>query len=396
MILTFFSAQSRGFWVRITVLTLLVALVGCGDKSKSGSRGRGAGGAAPVYVGKVQRKVVPLTVDAIGAVEPIRTASIRSQVTGTLQKIMFQEGQEVKAGDLLMEIDPRPSQNALRSAEADLQKNRVQFENAQSQVERYRALNANAMISQEEFRTILDNERTLRAALAASEAAMEIAKLQLEYCVIRAPISGRTGNLGAHEGDLVRASDANVVLVVINQLTPIYATFSVPQQFLGDFSRYRAAGKIFVAGRPSGSTEFTEKGELTFLDNNVDATTGTLKLKATFTNEAHRLWPGQFVSVRITLSSPEVLVVPASAIQNDQKGQHVFVVKADKTAEFRSITVERTVGEDAVVTQGLAEGETIVIDGQLRVLSGKPVDIKQPSSETSPAPAKGKGKGKAK
>jgi membrane fusion protein, multidrug efflux system len=210
-------------------LLLALALGGCSGDSQptagaGGGRGGGRGGAgaaAPVLVGKVQRKVVPLTLDAIGAVEPIRTTALRSQVTGTLLKIDIQEGQDVKQGDLLFEVDARPFQNALQSAQADSQKTAVQLENARSQVARYRALSADSMVSKEQYQTILDNERALVAQAESSKAAIANAQLQLEYSSIRAPIAGRTGNLGVHEGDLVRASDATTILVTINQLSPI-------------------------------------------------------------------------------------------------------------------------------------------------------------------------------
>jgi multidrug efflux system membrane fusion protein len=302
---------------------------------------------------------------------------VRSQVTGTSVKVCFQEGQDVQQGDLLFEIDPRPFRNTLTSAEADLQKVRAQLENSRLQLTRYTALNTGAMVSKEQFQTIQSNERVLTAQLAASESAVANARLQLENCSIRAPIAGRTGGVGAHEGDLIRASDATISLVTVHQLSPINVTFGVPQQHLATLARYRAAGSIVVTVVPPGIDATPEKGELTFVDNNVDAATGTLKLKATFPNATHRLWPGQFVSLRVVLATPEALVVPSAAVQSSQKGQHVFVVKADKTAELRPITLERAGEQESVVAGGLAEGESVVIDGQLRVVSGKPVEIKE-------------------
>jgi membrane fusion protein, multidrug efflux system len=344
-------------------------------------------------VGKAHTKVVPLTLEAIGAVEPSRTAAVRSQVTGTLLQIHFQEGQDVKQGDLLFQIDPRPFENTLKSAEADLQKTAVQLETARSQVARYRTLTAEAMVSQEQFQTILDSERVLSAQLLSSQSTLANARLQLDYCSIRAPLPGRTGSVGAHEGDLIRASDTTP-LVTVHQLSPISVTFGVPQQYLTPLARYRAAGEIAVNATPPGmgTDEKPEKGELIFVDNAVDTSSGTIKLKAGFPNEAHRLWPGQFANVSIVLASPEVLVVPASAVENDQTGQHVFVVKPDNTAEFRKVVVERITHDDAVITNGLAAGETVVTDGQLRVVAGRPVEIK--SSDGSPAGgAAGRGDG---
>lgn len=388
-------------------LGLLVS--GCSEKAAtpagsggggSGRGGRGGGGGpAPVVVAKAHAKVVPLTLEAIGAVEPSRTAAVRSQVTGTLLKIHFQEGQDVKQGDLLFQIDPRPFENTLKSAEADLQKVMVQLETARSQVARYRTLTAEAMVSQEQFQTIQDSERVLSAQLLSSQSAVANARLQLDYCSIRAPLAGRTGSVGSHEGDLIRASDTTA-LVTVHQLSPISVTFGVPQQYLTPLARYRAAGEITVNATPpgTGTDEKPEKGELIFVDNAVDTSSGTIKLKASFPNEAHRLWPGQFANVSILLASPEVLVVPASAVENDQTGQHVFVVKPDNTAEFRKVVVERITHEDAVVTNGLVAGETVVTDGQLRVVAGRPVEIKV--SDAGPAasggPTKGDGSGRKK
>jgi multidrug efflux system membrane fusion protein len=389
----------------LTAILALAGLAGCAKKAAAPTGGRGGGGGpAPVTTAKVEHKVMPVALNAIGSVEPIRTASVRSQVTGVLMKLHFQEGQEVKEGDLLFEIDSRPFVNALRQAEADLEKAKVQHETSLTEVNRYRGLSEQGMVSKEQYQTIQDNERGLRAALGAAEAAVENDRLQVEFCSIRAPISGRTGGVGAHEGDLVRASDTGVSLVTINQLSPIYVTFSVPQQNLASISRYREAGTLTVIARPPGQNEAPEQGQLTFIDNTIDATTGTLKLKATFPNEDRRLWPGQFATTTLTLATPTTLVVPAAAVQNGQKGQYVFVVKADQTAEERPVTIERTTEDDAVVASGLQDGETVILDGQLRVLPGKPVAIKEgpggggggPSAAASTASTEHTGKGKKK
>ena len=371
----FSTVSVRSHHFAVLILSLGLGVSGCAEKAKGARRNTNA--AAPVHVAQVEHRVVPLTLDAIGAVEPSRTASVRSQVTGTLQKIAFREGQDVEIGDLLFEIDPRPFQNALQSAQADLQRARVQLENAKSQSERYRSLNTESAISKEQFQTIEDNERTAAAQVLSGEAAVANAKLQLEYSSIRAPIAGRTGSFGAHEGDLISSGSATP-LVVINQLSPTYVTFSVPQQYLGELKRYREAGRVEVTATPPGNDPPHEDGELTFIDNVVDATTGTLRLKATFPNTSRNLWPGQFAVVRIVLASPEVISIPSAAVQNDQQGQHVFIVKADHTAEYRPITVERTMGSIAVISKGVNPGETIIIDGQLRVVPGKPVEVKAP------------------
>lgn len=356
-------------------LLALAALAGC-TKARQETVRQSA--PPPVVVTKVVRKVVPLALDAIGAVEPSRTAAVRSQVTGTLLRIDFTEGSEVKEGDLMFEVDPRPFRNAVAAAEADLQKVEAQLDNARSQVKRYQSLSAGEMVSKEQFQTILDNERAISAQVLSTQSALANARLQLEYCSIRAPISGRTGALGAHEGDLVRASDANVSLVTINRLSPIDVSFSVPQEYLGQLARSRARGPVKATALPPGPDARAEQGELVFVDNAVDTTTGTVRLKATFPNEDAGLWPGQFVNVTVILANPEATVVPAAALQTDQKGQHVFVVRADKKAEYRIVTVERTVSNETVIAQGLAPGEVVIVDGQLRVLPEREVDIKPP------------------
>jgi multidrug efflux system membrane fusion protein len=369
-------------------LTLALLLAGCGKSpnaadagsgksgAKGGKGGKG-GGPAPVVVAQVTKQKVPLVIDAIGSVEPIKMTSVRSQVPGTLQKIAIKEGQDVKEGDLLFEIDPRPFRNALQTAEADLAKIRVQLETAKAQVGRYRTVSSEQMISKEQFQRIEDEARTLEAELVASQSRVSTAKVQLEYCSIRAPIAGRTGNISVHEGDVIRGSDSGA-LVTINQLNPIYVSFGVPQQFLGAINRYRAERALPVKVAPPGADDQHEMGELTFVDNMVDSTTGTIRLKATFANAQQRLWPGQFATVTVTLAEPEVLTVASAAVQSSQTGQHVFVVSADRLAELRPIVVERNHEGLAVVTKGLKEGESVVIDGQLRVVPGRSVEIKQP------------------
>ena len=366
--------------------SVLIALIctglftGCGEKSPAPGAGggkRGGGGAAPVYAGQVQKKIVPLVIEAIGAVEPIRTTAVRSQVTGTLIKIAITEGQNVTQGDLLFEIDPRPFKNALQSAEADLQKSRLQLETARTQVARYRLLTTDQMVSKEQFEKISDTARALEAEVLSNESRLSTAKLQLEFCSIRAPLTGRTGNMTIHEGDLVRANanDATSTLLTINQLNPIYVTFGVPQQYLSVLTRYRAVGTLAVRVIPPGIDEKPEAGTLTFMDNMVDSSTGTLRLKGTFDNASQRLWPGQFATVTVVLDSPAVLTITSSAIQTSQKGQHVFVVQPDEKAELRPVVVQRIYEGDAVISSGLREGESVVVDGQFRVVPNSPVKV---------------------
>ncbi len=382
----------------IAVLGLAILLAGCGEKAAGPAPGGGAKGgrggqAAPVIAGTAQKKIVPLVLDAIGAVEPMRATAVRTQVTGVVFKIAIQEGQDVQQGTLLFEIDPRPFENALRTAEADIAKVKFQLETARTQVARYRSLTADQMVSKEQFEKISDTARSLESEVAATESRLATAKLQLEYCSLRAPLSGRTGNINLREGDLVRANEVGAPMVTINQISPIYVTFSVPQQYLGALTRYRASGMLKVRVVPPGVDEKPEEGDLTFMDNTVDSSTGTLKLKGTFPNASHRLWPGQFATVTLTLASPEALTIPSSALQTSQTGQHVYVVRADKTAELRPVTVERAYEGEVVISKGLTEGEMIVIEGQLRVIPNKPVDVKEAATG---APKSGKGGGKKK
>lgn len=378
----------------------LLLLAGCGGQAPAGGGGKAAkgakGGAAPVLVAPAERKVVPLALEAIGAVEPIRSTAVRSQVTGTLLRRVIREGQDVRQGELLFEIDPRPFRNALQSAEAELQKVRVQLETARAQVARYRGLTADQMVSKEQFEKINDAARALEAESLSVESRLATARIQLEYCSIRAPLAGRAGQFTLHEGDIVRGNDTGAPLTTIHQLSPINVTFGVPQQYLGALQRYRAAGQLAVAATPPGADEKPETGELTFLDNAVESATGTLRLKAAFPNAAQRLWPGQFVTVSLTLANPEVIAIPASALQTSQSGQYVYVVKADRTAELRPVTVERTAGTEAVIAKGLAPGELVVTEGQLRVVPGRAVDVRDPAGGARPAAKGAKGAGEAK
>ncbi|MBL9202108.1 MAG: efflux RND transporter periplasmic adaptor subunit [Opitutaceae bacterium] len=371
---------SRRHRPTLVAAPLLIALLlgGCGDSKPAVAAAKKGGGASPVVVAQAKKKIVPLAIDAIGAVEPIRGTTVRSQVTGVLMRIAIREGQAVQKDDLLFEIDPRPFQNALVTAEADLKKVKLQLESARAQVARYKSLTTDQMVSKEAFDKISDTARTLEAEMLSGESKVANARLQLEYCSIRAPLAGRTGHMPVREGDLVRANEAGGVLVTINQLSPISVSFGVPQQYLGAINRYSASGHIKVRAVPPGGDESPEEGELSFVDNTVDSATGTLRLKGTFANAAQRLWPAQFVNVTVTLAAPEALTVPGSALQTSQAGQFVYVVKADKTAEQRPVTVERHYAGEAVIAKGLTEGETIVTEGQLRVVPGRPVEVKQP------------------
>ncbi len=327
--------------------------------------------AVPVLIGHVEKKTVPVELRAIGTVEPFATVDIKSQIAGILQSIHFKEGDEVRKGDLLFTIDPRPFTAMLNQAQGALARDRAELENARKELERYTQAAKKGYVSTEQADQAETKVATLAATIKADEAAVENARLQLEFCSILAPIDGRTGQIPVAEGNLIKAS-ADTAMVTINQVSPIKVSFSVPGRHFGELKKYRSAGtlKVLIA-EPAGAEV---EGEFSFLDNSVDSTTGTLLLKAETANRDRSLWPGQFVDVRLILTSrPNVAVVPSQAIQIGQTGAHVFVVKEDQTVESRAIVTGMIVGDETVVESGLNPGEKVVTDGQLQVSDGAKV-----------------------
>ena len=289
---------------------------------------------------------------AVGNVEPYTTVAIKSQVTGVLMQAHFKEGQDVKKGQQLFTVDPRPFEAALRQAEANMQRDNAQLKNLREQVRRYAELVEKQYVSREQYDLIKTNADAAEAVVEADKAAVENAKVQLSYCYIYSPVNGRVGSLLVNEGNLVRVNDA-APLVVINQVNPIYVTFSVPEQHLGDLKRHMSAGTLRVDASFQSDDGRPEQGKLEFVDNAVDRSTGTIKLKAAFANTDRRLWPGQFINVALTLTTePNAVVVPSEAVQVGQEGQHVFVVQPDKRVEVRPITLGTTSGGEAVITKG--------------------------------------------
>jgi multidrug efflux system membrane fusion protein len=365
---------SRFLWLGILV-TFIAVLEACsrGTPPPSEATAR-AEAAVPVKVGTVEQRSEPVQIGAIGNIQPYSTVSVKSEVGGELTAVHFTEGQEVRKGQLLFTIDPRPFEAALKQAQANRTKDVAQAANAQADADRYKSLVAEGVIARQQYDQARANADALKAAVAADEAAIETARLQLSYTKIYAPVDGRTGNLLVHEGNLVKEND--VPLVVINQIEPIYAAFSVPAEHLPDITRYKAQHPLRVEAGPKGSNQRGAEGVLTFIDNNVDTATGTIQLKATFQNRDHSLWPGEFVDVTVTLTNqPNAIVVPAQAIQTSQEGQFVFVVKPDMTVESRPVVVDRTRDGFSVVSQGLRPGETVVTDGQLRLSPGARISV---------------------
>jgi membrane fusion protein, multidrug efflux system len=356
----------------LSVLTsLAIAVGGCSDGVKR------AAPAAPVLVARAVTTNVPVLIKPppVGHVLAYSTVSVHSQIGGVLTEVHFQQGQAVRKGDRLFSIDPRPAQAALALAKANLARDRAQMKNAQIQFDREQKLLDQKLISEDEFDTNKANLDALTGTVQADEAAVTNAELNLDYCQIRAPIDGVTGALQFYPGNVVKAPDDT--LVTINQIHPIYIQFGVPEQFLPEIRREMREHPLKVSASFANLKGPAPQGELTFIDNAVDTSTGMIQLKATFPNVDGALWPGQFVSVSLTLSElTNIVAVPSQAVETGQNGQFIYVVNADQTAEERPVTIGVTYDGDTVIEKGLKAGETVVTDGQLRLAPGMPVSVK--------------------
>ncbi len=340
---------------------------------------------------------MPVIIPAVGTVEAVSTVQVGAQVTGQLTAIHFREGDEVRKGQLLFSIDPRPFEASLAQARAALARDTATASLQQSQLARADDLFKQGLISRDQHESQTAAAAAARATLEVDQAALTTAQLNLQYAQIMAPIAGRTGTLGVHAGDIVRANDATP-MVAINQLSPIYVTFSVPGRYLAEIRRYQAERPLLAQSRTApvvlpgaqpqapaattpdvpaqGAAGNVEEGRVTFIDSSVDPSTGTIKLRASFANTDRALWPGLFVQVALNLTIREdAIVVPASAVQPSQEGQYAFVVKPDHTAEMRKVVVERQQGNEMVIASGLSKGEEVVTDGQLRLTPGARVTI---------------------
>jgi len=327
--------------------------------------------AVPVQVAVARQQDVPRQIEAIGTVQALRTVSVKSQVDGIIAQIHFKEGDEVNAGDLLVTLDRRPFENARLQARAALASARAQDAQAVADAERYSHLDQQSAISKEAYAQYLTKAESTKAELQAKEAALANAELQLGYTEIRSPITGRTGQRLLHEGSLVKANDNNFALVTINQLVPVSVAYSVPERALDEIREAIVAGRASVAVTDRNTGTKRENGRLDFIDNTIDPTTGMITLKAVFPNEDKALWPGRFVYVVTqTGLDPQAVVVPSTAVQNSQNGSTVYVLKADQTVELRNVKVARTAGDNTLCADGVKGGETVVTDGQLRLLPG--------------------------
>jgi multidrug efflux system membrane fusion protein len=417
---------------RLGAVLLVGALgaAGCSESPAGGAQKPAPPPAVPVGVASAGQRTVPVQVGTVGTVQAFTTVGVKSQVAGQIQQVHFKEGQEVKGGDRLFTIDPRPLEAAVRQSEANVAKDRAQLrqteaallqrqaeitqalanlerdvaqlENARTQERRYASLVKEELVAREQYdqvrtafaalqatvnadRAAVENARAsaraaeamvdnARAAIQANEAMVETSRLQLAYTTIRAPMDGRTGNLLVQGGNVVKATEDNP-LVIIAQVRPIYVSFAVPQQHLTAIKKYRGEGTLKVEAVLDGGQRVVE-GAVTFMNNTVDPTTGTIQLKATFPNADNALWPGQFLDVALTLTTERAVLVPTQAVQAGQQGPFVFVVKPDSTVESRPVKVGRRLARELVIEQGVTAGERVVTDGQLRLVPGARVEVK--------------------
>ena len=339
--------------------------------------------AAPVSTSVAATRTVPVVLEALGNVESYSQVAVKAMVSGEVKKVHFIEGKDVAKGDVLFTLDARPFEAVIKKGEADLARIRAQLATAKANAERYGKLVKDGIVTAEQYDAYRTQADSLEADLIAQQANIDASKVQLSYCTIRSPISGRTGNLLINAGNLVKANDTQS-LVTINQIRPVYVAFSIPEKELVRIRQYLGRGRMKVEARLPGDNGPPETGEVTFLDNAVDAATATIKLKGTFANPRTRLWPGQFATVRLTLSSlSNVVVVPTQAVQTGQQGQYVFVVTGD-TAEMRPVKTSTAYEGSTVIEQGVKPGETVVIDGHMRVIPGGKVAVKQESGKGEP------------
>jgi multidrug efflux system membrane fusion protein len=355
----------------MVLFALFLIISACSGNNKTKQTAR----VVPVKIGDVMQQNVPVQINAIGNVEAYNTVSVKALVGGEIIGVHFKEGQDVRQGDVLFQIDPRPYEAALRQAEAQLARDAAQAKNAEEQAKRYEILIQKEYVSKDQYDLLRSNADALAAAVQADKANVENGRLQLAYCTIKSPIDGRVGSVLINKGNVIKAND--LIMVTINKIVPIYVTFSLPEQNLANIKKYMAEGSLKVDAVIPGNEKRPAHGTLTFINNAVDASTGTIQLKGTFENRDRSLWPGQFINVVLTLTTQRnAVVMPSSALQAGQQGQYVFVVKPDMTVESRPVSVAWSYGDLAVVAQGVTPGEKVVTDGQLNLITGVKVELK--------------------
>jgi multidrug efflux system membrane fusion protein len=354
-----------------------------GDSSSAQQRAQAqkAGDRAqPVVAAPVVQKPMPVQISTIGRAQTIANVAVRTRIDGVIASVKVTDGQEVKTGAVLFTLDDRQAQTQVNQAEATLARDKAQLEMAKRELNRLAPLAEKAYASRQQLDQAQATAASADATVRADQAALEAAKVQLSYTVIEAPIDGRLGTIAQKIGNSIKANDTNP-LVTINQMRPIYVAFSVPQGWLGALQDATAAGPLAAVATRPGSDGAPEEGQVAYIENAVDATSNTISVKASFPNGQNRLWPGQFVNVTVTLrNEPQALVVPAAAVQTGQEGQYVFVIKDDSTVDMRPVAVDRTVGDEAVIAKGVAAGEQVVTQGQLRLEPGTKVEVKQPQN----------------
>src|ERR1700693_3210015 len=360
------------------VAATIAAVLATGCSSGSGKKAQAAAPATgvPVTVATVVMKTIPLALRVIGNVEAYSTVSIKSQVAARVKSVHFKQGQEVHKGDLLFLLNKRPFEADLQASQAALERDVAKAKDAEIQAQRYAQLLEQGVVSKSSYDDLAYASAATQAQLRADQAAIESAKLKIEYCTIYSPIDGRTGSVLVYPGTLVKENDVPV-LVVINQIQPIYVNFPVSEQFLSEIKQFMAERPLTVQAEIPQHEEVSESGTLSFVDNTVDQGTGTIHLKGTFENGQRRLWPRRFVNVSLKVNSElNRIVVTSQAVQTGQSGQYVYVVKDDNTVDARAVVVARTVGNDPVLEKGLTAGEKVVTDGQLRLIPGARVEIR--------------------
>jgi multidrug efflux system membrane fusion protein len=381
---------------RLLLAALLVVLLACGYffrgfffEAASETRSARPAAAQLVIADVAAQTPTPILVTAIGTVQSIATVMIKSRVDGEIAKVHFEEGQEVKEGDILFTLDDRAVRAQLQQAEANLERDRAQLERFQSEVTRQTELAHRGVASAQKLEDVTTSVAVTEATVRASAATVENARVNLNYTTIRAPITGRTGSIALKRGNVVKAMDtgpAVVPLVTITQLRPIYVALTVPERYLADLRTAMAAGPVPVVVTVPGQPKAPIAGTLTFIDNQVDVATGTISLKAKFANDDDRLWPGQFVNVTLTLGvQADAIVVPSAAIQAGPNGPYVFLIRPDSTAELRLVQINRTLNDRTVIADGLVAGDRVVVDGQMRLGNGTRVTV-QGATPPKPQP----------
>jgi len=361
--------------------TLVASLLLSSCSTQKTQAGNGPVRAVPVTVAQADRRDVPVVVTAIGNVMPLQTVQIKSMVTAQIVKVHFNVGQDVKKGQLLFTLDSRSFQADLAKAEGQLARDKAAAANARVSQKRYEALLKEGVVAQQQYDELESTASQYDAAVDADKAAVEAARVNLTYAKIYSPIDGRAGDILVHEGNLIKAND--LAMVVINQISPIYTDFAVPERFLSDIKKYMTAGTLKVVATLPDSSAPLAQGKVAFIDNMVDRNTGTITMKAEFANQQRSLWPGQFVNINLQLTTEKnATVVPTQAVQNGQQGTYIFVVKPDRTVETRNVDLGASDKGMVVIHKGVEVGETVVTDGQVRIVPGSKVETKSAEAPT--------------